>query len=406
MKMQMKLSSLFIMPIVLLFITHPAVFCQNGLNNKAQSKVDDPVQGTNGLKQTNDRPMEIIGKIEKAQGSIKTASYTLERTDTLVSGDTRILTGSAMIRMDKSDSLFGFEFEARRVGVHGESVYGGRIVYETDDSEKVYTVITDPSLLSHVLWEHSGQIILPDLVKLDTSGAIGFESWRDHRSIYLRLHYPDLTQYDVIRRSKTLTIDPVTLLPVAMRSHQETLGRVQDLYYRIKEIHVNDPSFQYDFSSPGFLAKYNQRIPQPARTLLSLKDIEAPAFTLSTFDDKKVSLADLRGKLVLLDFWEVWCGACIESMPKVQHLYDTYNGQGLQVFGVINEIKQLEPSKLLIKNRGISYPMLKGNEQLRKDYKLDAIPLLILIDRTGKVIFVSMGFSEELESVIKKAIAA
>jgi thiol-disulfide isomerase/thioredoxin len=157
------------------------------------------------------------------------------------------------------------------------------------------------------------------------------------------------------------------MLPVAMRSHQETYGKVQDLYYLIKEIHVNDPSFHYDFLSPGFLATYQQRIPQTGSGMPSLvsKGKEAPGFILTGFDNKKVSLADLRGKLVLLDFWEVWCGPCVESMPKVQHLYDAYKDKGLLVFGVIHEAKELEPSKLLVDKRGIRFPMLVGNEQSR-----------------------------------------
>ena len=353
---------------------------------------------------TSNNSKEIIGKVIEAQELIKTVFYTLERTDTLITGDTRTMTGRVMIRVDKNDSIFGFEFGAKMEKIHGESIYGGRVLYETNDDEKKYTVVTDPSLVRHALWQYSGQIILPDLVKLDTSGAIQFESWKDKKFIYLRMNYADLTQYDVTKRSKTLTIDTSTMLPVAMRSHQESLGKIQDLYYHIKEIQVNDPSFHYEFSSPGFLTNYSQQILEPGRPLLRLQGQQAPAFTLSTFDKKEISLEGLRGKIILLDFWEVWCGPCIESMPKVQHLYDTYKDKGLHVFGIINDIKQLGPSKLLVQKRGFSFPMLTGNEQLKKDYKINAIPLYILIGKSGKIIFLSAGYSDELETAIREAI--
>lgn len=346
----------------------------------------------------------LIRKIKRAQESIRTISYTTERADTLVTGDTRVLKGKALIRADRKDSLFGFEFEARMEGVHGAIVYGGRVIYETDDEQKVYTVITDPALLSHALWQHGGQIILPDLVRLDTSGAVGFESWQDGAFLYLRMHYPDLTQYDVSKRSKTLTIDPVSFLPVAMRSHQETLGKVQDLYYTLKDIRLNDPGFDYDFSSPVFLANYTQHILEPSPPLQKLEGQDAPGFVLTGFEKQEVSLTGLRGKPVLLDFWEVWCGACIESMPKVEHLYEKYKDKGLQVFGVINETKQLEPSRLLVQKRGIRFPMLIGNEQFKKDYRVGAIPLYVLIDGSGKVVYVSLGYSPGLEAAIEKVI--
>ncbi|MEO8765312.1 MAG: TlpA disulfide reductase family protein [Ginsengibacter sp.] len=214
--------------------------------------------------------------------------------------------------------------------------------------------------------------------------------------------YPDLTQYDVTKRSKTLTIDSSTLLPVAIRNHQESLSKVRDLYYEIREIHINDTSFHYQFSSPGFLREYTRRILQPGKPVIRLKGSRAPAFTLYTFDNRKISLSDLHGKIVLLDFWEVWGGPCMESMPKVQKLYDTYSNKGLQVLGITNDLKQLAPARLAVQKRGLGFPMLIGNERIKKDYQINAIPLYVLIDKTGKITSVAPGYSDELETAIQK----
>lgn len=345
-------------------------------------------------------PQEIISNVFKAQQALKSVSYALVRTDTLVTGTTRTMTGKCMLMIDKTDPVFGFKFWSKTDIDDIEMVYDWHIGYETNPKEKTYTLINHPS--NQVLYSGPGRIILTDLIKLDTSKTQNFKINQDTRFYYLTLLYPDIKEYSVIKRSKTLKISKKTMLPESVRQHQETLGRVQDLFYQAKDVDINNASFSYDFSSPDFIKEYKQRIiSSVGRPVMTLKDKEAPVFELSSFDSKIIKSSEMRGKLVLLDFWEVWCGPCLESMPKVQHLYDTYKEKGLLVYGITTEVKQLQPAKQLIKSRGIRFPMLIGNEQLKKDYKMNAIPLYLLIDKNGKVIFVSEGYSDSLEATIQ-----
>ncbi len=352
----------------------------------------------------NQDPQQVISAIRKAQASLYTLSYVLERTDTLVTGDTRVMRGHAEIRVDTNDSLFGFEFCAKREGTKGESIYDGRIVYETDDEQKTYSLITNPSFIPHVLGQSGGQVLFPDLVRLETAGIIGRSSWRGEQGIYLRFQFPDLTEYDVIRRSKTFLIDRKTMLPMAMRNHQETAGKVQDLYYRITEIHINEKALARDWPALAFLKEYRQLVSRPDKTLSNLMGKTAPAFVLRSFDSVQVSLSDWSGKPVLLDFWEVWCGPCVESMPKIQRLYDEYRGRGLKVCGIINDIRQLEPAKIMAQKKEIHYPMLIGDDQLKKDYAIRGVPLYILIDGKGYIRWLEEGYSEELDKAVRKLI--
>ena len=347
---------------------------------------------------------ELIRAVWKAQEAIHTASYTLERTDTFVTGTTRTINGRALVKAAREDTVFGFLFRSAKDGYHGESVYDGHTAYATNDDNKTYRLISRPSDLPHALGDPGGQVIFTDLLHLDTSKAIAIKAWEDDRNNYLLFSYPDIKEYDVIKRSKTVTINKKTLLPMAMRSRQETLGKVQDLYYVITDIRVNDPSFQYDFSSPPFLKSYSQENLQPDRSVLALKGTDAPGFVLSSFTGTEVSAASMKGNLVLLDFWEVWCGPCIESMPKVQQLYESYKDKGLKVFGVMNDLKQLESAKRFVEKRGFSFPMLAGNEQLLKDYKVNGVPQYVLIDPQGKISFISVGYSTELEAAIKSSL--
>ena len=350
-------------------------------------------------------PQEIISKVFDAQQALKTVSFTLVRIDTLVTGDIRTMTGNSKILIDKADPVFGFKFWVKTNSDNSEMVYNGRIAYQTNAKEKTYVLINDPS--DHLLYSGTARLISKDFIKLDTSKAIDFKASQDSRFYYITIIYPDIKEYSVIKRAKTIKINKETMLPLSVRQHQETLGRgVQDLFYEAKEADINNPSFSYNFSFPNFLKNYTQQIiNKPDRPVLALKDKEAPNFELVSFDNKSIILSKMRGKAVLLDFWEVWCGPCLESMPKVQQLYDTYKKKGLFVYGITNEIKQIQSSKQSVQDRKISFPMLIGNEQLKKNYKLDAIPLYILIDKNGKVVFISEGYSDEMEAAIKTALS-
>lgn len=88
----------------------------------------------------------------------------------------------------------------------------------------------------------------------------------------------------------------------------------------------------------------------------------------------------------------------------MQGLYDLYKRMGLQVYGIINDAKQLGPSKLMVKNREFNFPMLMGNEQLKKDYRIEAIPQYVLINKQGKICFLSYGYSDEMESAVREAL--
>ncbi len=192
------------------------------------------------------------------------------------------------------------------------------------------------------------------------------------------------------------------LLPVGVRKHQVTLGKVQDLNYRIKDIRINHPADAYHFSSQRYPADYKKETDFVNKKLFALSGKPFIPLQLTNFDGKYFSSNVFKNKLVLLDFWEVWCGACITSLPKVQALYEKYKDRGLQVYGIIHEKENLETAKLIAQKRKINLPMLFGNEQSKKNYSINAVPVYILIDKTGKIVFVMEGYPDNLEEEIRK----
>lgn len=114
----------------------------------------------------------------------------------------------------------------------------------------------------------------------------------------------------------------------------------------------------------------------------------APPFALSDLAGKPLSLASLKGKVVLLDFWATWCAPCKKTMPELQALHDRYAAQGLAVVGV--SIDEGGPAKVkkLVASRRFTYPIAMDSEKQPAwdAYRVKAVPAAFLLDREGRIV--------------------
>lgn len=345
----------------------------------------------------------LLNNVKQAQAKIQTAAYVANRTTHYLQGEVISSAGKVIIERDTHDSVFGFRFKGKLDSMPYDIVYDGYIGYEANTEKKTYLTFQKKDDISYLLYRSGGWLVVPELLKIDTSGAEKMQMLEDAGQFYLTLYYPDLKQYDIDNRRKTFGINKQTMLPVSVRSHQESLGKVQDIYWEIKSIQINQP-LGYNFSSLPFLQEYT--LEQPAEIKvpsLQLKNKIAPDFALAALDGQNVSLSSFKGQVVLLDFWEVWCGPCIVSMPKVQALYDKYRSKGLVVYGVVNDQRNIQSTNEFVKKRSIKLPVLIGDEQFQKNYKFDgSVPLYLLINKKGEVSLVQFGFSDDIESLIRE----
>ncbi len=139
----------------------------------------------------------------------------------------------------------------------------------------------------------------------------------------------------------------------------------------------------------------------------------APAFTTKTLAGKPLSLRDLRGKVVLLDYWATWCGPCRMATPTLRGLQQKFHGRGFSVVGMsMDQADTLAQVKPFVKAMHITYPVTVGlaaNNRAQAAYHADALPSQYLIDKKGVVRWSQAGYSvdegKELDGMIQRLLA-
>lgn len=170
---------------------------------------------------------------------------------------------------------------------------------------------------------------------------------------------------------------------------------------KYSNIVLNDASTLFNIPiKEGYKDYVINEIKPPDATAVIDPDLlgkHAPEFQYPTFDNQVISLTSLKGKYVLLDFWESWCGHCILSLPKMQKLYETYHPKGLEVIGITTE--NSSKIKELIKANGLGYQTLNADKKILTSYEVNGRPTYILIDPSAKII--AYGWGGDLEKITK-----
>lgn len=137
---------------------------------------------------------------------------------------------------------------------------------------------------------------------------------------------------------------------------------------------------------------------------------KAPAFALLDLEGKKLSLGELQGKVVVVDFWATWCGPCKASFPGMQKMVNKYKDDPNVKFVFIDTWESGDNKEKIvgdfIKNNKYTFHVLMDNEsKVVVDYKVEGIPTKFVIDKNGNIRFKSIGFDGSDDKLINELTA-
>ncbi|TVQ60388.1 MAG: TlpA family protein disulfide reductase [Phycisphaerales bacterium] len=121
----------------------------------------------------------------------------------------------------------------------------------------------------------------------------------------------------------------------------------------------------------------------------------APEFELETPEGETVRLSDLRGRVVVLDFWGTWCLPCKLSSPLVQKLHEDYEGKPVTVLGLAVRERDLSKPAEYMDENGYTYTILLEADDVATEYRVRAYPSFVVIGPEGELLHMARGFHPE-----------
>lgn len=134
----------------------------------------------------------------------------------------------------------------------------------------------------------------------------------------------------------------------------------------------------------------------------------APDFALKGSTGENLRLSELRGQVVMINFWASWCGPCRQEIPHLEALYKRYEALGFELLG-INVEKDRRKADQLLRDMDVSFPILfDSTSEVFELYNVIAMPSTVLIDRDGKIRHIhhgyKAGYEQEYQSQVRSLI--
>ncbi|MDE0469042.1 MAG: redoxin domain-containing protein [Candidatus Poribacteria bacterium] len=292
--------------------------------------------------------------------------------------------------------------------------------HENDDFEVLNLSFSSKVYRSSSLWEYNPEEIYESVEETIATLAAGIQQHPDSAKL---IYYPALVRlYIQVEREEDaenlINHYKETLEPDNMRGNF-VLGDMLELMHRDEEmlqlftkLEEQSPENRSVFRK---LAEIHERLGNTelankyrikADPALALIGKTVPDFSATDFDGNPISLEQYRGKVVLLDFWAVWCGPCIAEMPNVKAVYNSYKAEGFDIIGISLDTDE-DRLRDYLKENDIPWRQVFSGEgwksPVAQQYGIRAIPAPWLIDKDGTLI-THQARGDALEQLVAEAV--
>ncbi len=230
-----------------------------------------------------------------------------------------------------------------------------------------------------------------------------------HIQINLKKEHLEKAKLNYIKKEFHLWINKKDHYPIKYSTEyiliMENDTMVQYQLYELKKYELNQP-----INNSLFLAteipeyyKIKEYKPYHPPPLLPIDTI-APYWKHISLDGDSIGLNDLKGKLVLVDFFYKSCYPCMLALPDLQWLHENYYDKGLRIVGLDPFDNEDDNLKDFLSKRGVTYPIVYSNRDVANLYRVSGYPTLYLIDKDGKIIHHKKGYGKKMKKELKKVI--
>jgi peroxiredoxin len=123
----------------------------------------------------------------------------------------------------------------------------------------------------------------------------------------------------------------------------------------------------------------------------------APDFVLKSDSGRNIRLSELKGEVVLVNFWASWCAPCRQELPLLNRMYNQYRGAGFKLLAV-NVDEDRKNAEAMLRRLELKFPTLfDGSKNVARLYQVDTMPTTVLIDRDGRVRYTHRGYYDGSE---------
>lgn len=384
---------------------------------------------TTAYAQSSDEAKNVLRLSREKSKSIQQGHYVMEHWKKFVSDkDTNLTIYTCDFRKVRRDRLFGMVFAMQDENPdhpewNGYTLYTGEeFVTYSDSTGKVMSCQKWRDKIksirhNYTFYEaltHRSCDPLPDDKQLaDSSYTYSIsDTMLDDKSCHLVGYRktdwePDKTLgMQTIRYEVQLWIEKQSLLPIQYTIEYDIVEQADTLhqYDRFKLLSFDTVIDESKLTLASIPASVKLKDYEPYKEPEPLAEgTPAPDWSLPTLTGDTVRLVDLRGKVVLLDFFYKSCAPCCAALPFLQSIHEKYKDKGVVLLGIdpIDDPVKDEMADFLAK-RSVTYTVLFSDRELSNSYHVSLYPTLFFIDHDGKIAKVQRGYHPTLEATIEE----